>query len=67
MEKTIKTSKWFFPDDEYRDSVFGSADATCLSRATIEWLADGWEMSFDELMGQMHEASSDEIAEYGTE
>lgn len=56
--------KYYFPDDEYIDSIFGWQDPICLDRAETDRLSHedgGWENIWD----QVHEASADEIAEYG--
>ena len=56
---------WFFPDDEYADSIFGSAEFCCLNRRSIERLAQEYEMTVEKLMAMMHEATVTEISKYG--
>lgn len=56
---------YYFPDDEHIDKFFGSYDYICVDKRELERLARDWGMSFDELRAQVHEASADEIAEYG--
>lgn len=55
----------YFPDDEYCDSWFGSEQPVCLTAEDIADLANGWAMTVEELMEQVHEASDDEIFEWG--
>lgn len=38
----------------------------CVDEAELRRLAFGWEMEYEELLQQVHEASEAEIAEYGT-
>lgn len=55
----------YMPDDDYLDSWFGSDAPMCLSAEDIAYLANGWGKTVDELMEQVHEASEDEIEEWG--
>lgn len=59
------SKKYFFPDDDHIESFFGSAMPVCVDLEELKRLAVGWGISFDELRGQTHEASRNEIAEYG--
>lgn len=61
MKKT-----YYFPNDDRFDEFFSSGDYICVDYAELENLARGWEISMDEMMDQVHEASESEIAEYGT-
>lgn len=56
---------YYFPDNEYYDAFFGASIPICVDLAELERLARGWEIDFDELLDQVHEARGDEIAEYG--
>lgn len=57
--------KYYFADDEYIDSIYGSEHPICIDMAELKRLAREWEMTTAELRRQMHEASAEEIAEYG--
>lgn len=54
---------YYFPDFDIHESFFGNGDPICVDAAEIERLAVEWE--FPDLMEHMHEASEDEINEYG--
>lgn len=60
------TKTYFFPDDYTEFDIFGQEIPVCIDRAECERLAREYEMTVAEFMGQMHEASESEIAEYGT-
>lgn len=60
------TKTYFFPDTEHYDAFFGASAPICIDRAELERLARGWEMDIEDLMEQVHEATENEIAEYGT-
>jgi 2-iminoacetate synthase ThiH len=45
--------------------LFGGYDPICIDLAEVERLAREWDMTTEELLDQMHEASLDEIEEYG--
>ena len=55
----------YMPDDEYLDRWFDSEQPVCLTKDEIKALALGWSVPVDELMGQVHEATEDEIDEWG--
>lgn len=61
MKKT-----YYFPDSDYAEAFFGSQDPVCVNHRELENLAPGWGLTIDELLGQVHEATDAEIAEYGT-
>lgn len=56
---------YYFPDTEHYDAFFGASIPICLDLTELERLAHGWEIDFDELLDQVHEAGDDEITEYG--
>ena len=56
--------KYYFADDEYIDSIYNGSPV-CIDMAELKRLAREWEMTTAELRQQMHEASAEEIAEYG--
>ena len=57
---------YYFPDPEHSDSIFGSEIPVCIDGAEVIRLASGWDMTADELLDQMHEASDSEIDKFGT-
>lgn len=58
------TNKYFFLNDPTdADSIFGDQQPTCLDEAEIRRLSAEWERDLFEIM---HEASDDEIAQWGT-
>lgn len=44
---------------------FGSGDYICVDEAELRRLAFGWNMKYQDLLEQVHEASEAEIKEYG--
>ena len=60
MEKT-----YYIANTEYSDRVYGSELPVCIDLNEIEILAREWDMTTAELLEQFHEASPEEIAEYG--
>lgn len=55
---------YFFPNDDICEDFFGSSAPVCVDRKTVEWLSREWEDP--DLMEHMHEATNDELEEYGT-
>lgn len=55
----------YFPNDDYVDYWFGSEYPSCMTLDEIKSLAAGWCKPLAELMHQVHEATQDEINEYG--
>lgn len=62
MEKKI----YYFPDSEHCDTFFGPGEYICVDETELRRLAFGWDMEYEDLLEQVHEASEAEIAEYGT-
>lgn len=60
MKKT-----YYIADSEYSDAIYGDQLPTCLDMAEVERLAREWDMTTDELLAQMHEATADDIDEFG--
>ena len=56
---------YYFPNAENADAFFGSQSPVCVDAWELDRLAAEWGMESDELRAQVHEASEDEIAEYG--
>ena len=56
---------YYFADSTYADQIYGSQDPVCIDLPEVERLAKEWEMTTDELLQQMHEATTDEIETYG--
>ena len=63
-ETRMKT--YFFPNPENEESFFGSDNPICVDSEELSRLAREWGLTWDEMMEQVHEASEDEIEEYGT-
>lgn len=65
--KKMKT--YYFPDTEYIDGVFCRELPICIDAAEMERLAHEWETEetsvSDIIQEQFHEATPEEIAEYG--
>lgn len=60
MKKT-----YYIADTEYSDAIYGDQLPTCLDLTEVERLAREWDMTADELLAQMHEATEDDINEFG--
>lgn len=56
---------YYFANDEYVDYIYGSGELVCIDFAEVKRLASEWEMTIEELMEQMHEATAEEITQYG--
>ena len=55
---------YYFPNSGYVDVIFGGQSPVCMDRAEVDRLSredGGWENIWE----QAHEASDDEISEYG--
>lgn len=61
----MNTKVYFFPDDDINDAFFGSASPVCVTREEVDRLAREWDDP--DLMDHMHEATAEELEEYGTE
>lgn len=59
------TKTYYFPDDYTEFDIFGQEMPVCIDRAECEWLAEQYEMTIDDFMDNMHEATETEIEEYG--
>lgn len=63
------TKKYYFPNDEHIDSVFGGSELICLDRKEVDRLAREWKRDFGTTLAEtwrgFHEADKNEIAEYG--
>lgn len=57
---------FYIAKPEYSDSVYGSEYPVCLGLCAVAELAAGWEMTTEELLKQMDEATPEQIAELGT-
>ena len=60
MEKT-----YYFANPEHEGIIYGSESPVCIDFAEVERLAREWDMTTEDLLGQMHEATTAEIEEYG--
>ena len=62
----MKTGKtYYFPDQEHADAFFGAEHPVCVDEIELRRLAAGWDVPYDELREQVHEASAGEIREHG--
>lgn len=62
------SKKYYFPNDEHIDRVFGVEMPCCLDTAEVNRLANEWAVDNEtpaNVLEQFHEATADEIAEYG--
>lgn len=62
------SKKYYFPNDEHIDRVFGAEMPCCLDAAEVDRLAIEWSNDGgmpENVLEQFHEATADEIAEYG--
>lgn len=57
---------FYIAKPEYENEIYGSEHPVCLSICAVAELASGWEMTTDELLEQMDEATPEQIAEFGT-
>lgn len=63
--KTINERKvYYMADDDYIPAIYIDAPV-CIDRAEVERLAREWDMTTEELLEEMHEATADEIDEFG--
>lgn len=58
MSKTY----YFINDNVNPDAIYGNGNPVCIDRAETDRLSGEWEC---DLMEQMHEASEEEIDQYG--
>lgn len=56
---------YYIANTEYFDSIYGSEMPVCIDLAEVKRLAREWDMTTEELLEQMHEATSEEIEEWG--
>ena len=56
---------YYFPNAEHADAFFGNQSPVCVDVKELDRLAAEWGMEPDEIRGQVHEASEDEITEHG--
>ena len=61
----MNMNTFYFPNTEYTDAFFGSKSPVCVDAVELDRLADEWGLDSDEIRAQVHEATQDEIAEYG--
>lgn len=58
----MKKTFWFMNDGINPDTIYGSGYPVCIDTEELERLSQEWGVDLRE---QMHEASEDEITEYG--
>ena len=63
------TKKYYFPNDEHIDEVFGGSELICLDRKEVDRLARDWtrgtENTLISVWRMFHEATESEKEEYG--
>ena len=57
---------FYIAKPERVDAIYGSEYPVCLSLCAVALLAAGWEMTTEELLEHMDEATPEQIAEFGT-
>ena len=50
---------------DHADAIYGDQTPICIDLAEVERLAREWGMATEELLEQMHEATTEEIEEFG--
>lgn len=58
---------YYICDSENFDRIFGNQYPVCITKTEIMRLATEWEIELCDLMEQFHEASKNEIEEYGVD
>lgn len=62
----MSKKKYYFPNDETADGFyFGGETPICFDLAALKCLAEEWEMPLRMLRADVHEATPEEIREYG--
>lgn len=56
---------YYMANTEHFDNIYGSDIPVCIGLNEVKRLAREWDMTTDEMMEQFHEATTDEIEEYG--
>lgn len=56
---------YYIAKPEYSDRIYGSELPICINLAEVKRLAREWDMTTEELLDQMREASEDDMAECG--
>lgn len=60
MKKT-----YYIANQEHADSIYGAENPVCIDLGEVGRLAGEWGMTTAELLEQMHEATAEEISEFG--
>lgn len=66
-ENKLDDNKLYFPDEAYQDYIFGNGDVICITGKQLKWAANEWGVTESEVRKQVHEATKEEIEEYGKE
>lgn len=56
---------YYIARQEYADAFYGSSSIVCVDYEELSNLAIGWGMELSELLDQVNEATSEDIALYG--
>ena len=65
MKTFTPENTYYFANPEHADCIYGSQDPICIDINEVKNLAIGWDMTVEDLLDQMHEASEAEIARWG--
>lgn len=61
----VDQTTYYIAKPEYADAIYGNQLPICLDLAEVKRLAKEWDMTTEELLEQMNEASDSAIEEYG--
>lgn len=64
---SIISKPCYFANDEYVDTIYNGSDPICMGLTEVDQLARSRNMTTEELLAQMHDASDDEISWYGVQ
>lgn len=56
---------YYIANTEHSDAIYGDQLPICIDLNEVERLACEWDMTTEELLEQMHEATDSEIEEWG--
>ena len=57
---------YYFPDEEHEIDFFGCCDPICVDEKELHLLSEGWDITWEEILDQVHEATEEEKAKWGT-
>jgi hypothetical protein len=56
---------YYIADSDHSDQIYGNQEPICIDLSEVKRLAKEWDMTMDELLGQMHVATAKEIESHG--